>query len=460
MSRPRVGFLPLYLALYDEVRGEKRPAMEAFYSELASRLEGRGIEVLRSPVCRLEAEVSAAVDSYRDRGAEAIVTVHLAYSPSLESAGVLASTDLPLIVLDTTPSRGFGPDQDPDQIMYNHGIHGVQDLCNLLLRHGRDFYIEAGHWESSDVLDRVARLCRSAHLAARMRRGRVGLIGEPFRGMGDFSIDLTRLEELTGVETVRLKGLDALLSGVSEEEIERERKADSRFYDHGEMSDEAYRNSLRLFLALKSWVEKAGLSAWTFNFLHITRDAGFETVPFLGASKLMARGIGYAGEGDVLTASLVGAVAALYPDTSFTEMFCPDWQRGAVFVSHMGEMNPRLTAGKPELVEKEYTFSDTGQPVIGAGRFREGNILLIDLAPMAGERFRLILAPAVMMDVSGDDRMAGLIRGWFKPPLALAEFLERYSRHGGTHHLALSYGAEITVLRSFGEMMGWEVVQV
>ena len=49
--------------------------------------------------------------------------------------------------------------------MYNHGIHGVQDLCNLLLRLGKPFQLEVGHWESNDALDRVARQAVAAHMA-------------------------------------------------------------------------------------------------------------------------------------------------------------------------------------------------------------------------------------------------------------------------------------------------------
>jgi len=62
-------------------------------------------------------------------------------------------------------------------------------------------------------------------------------------------------------------------------------------------------------------------------------------VPFLAASKLLARGsLRAKGPADRFPGR--GAGFGL-PGTSFTEMFCPDWERGSVFLSHMGELNWR-----------------------------------------------------------------------------------------------------------------------
>ncbi|MFN2352849.1 MAG: hypothetical protein ABR497_12990, partial [Kiritimatiellia bacterium] len=97
------------------------------------------------PVCRVAPEFRRAVRACEQAGVDALVTLHLAYSPSLESVAALTATELPIIVLDTTPDWNFGPSQAPAAIMANHGIHGVQDMCNLLLRHGKKFQIEAGH---------------------------------------------------------------------------------------------------------------------------------------------------------------------------------------------------------------------------------------------------------------------------------------------------------------------------
>ena len=455
--QPKVGLLPLYLKLYDDGMPQARARMEKFYQQVAVALEVRGLQVLTAPVCRLKAEFRAAVRGFQLGGAEAIVTLHLAYSPSLESADALASSPLPVILCDTTPTWSYGPEQDPDELMYNHGIHGVQDLANLLLRRGKPFQLEVGHWERSDVLERVARHAVAAHLAHRMRHARAGLIGEAFRGMGGFHVPLAKLRKDFGIRTRRLEAgrIRRLVSGLTAEELERERELDRRRFEFREVKPETYERSLRASLAVQKWVAEERLDAFSFNFLSIDRARGLDTVPFLAASKLLALGVGYGGEGDLLTAGLVAALAAVYPETSFTEMFCPDWEHGTVYLSHMGELNWRLVAGRPLLLEMNYKWSRAANPVYLAGRFKPGDFLLVNLAPLA-RGYRLIVAPARMLEVPGTDRMERSVRGWFQPPLPLAEFLAAYSRLGGTHHLALSYGASADTVTAFGRMMGWD----
>ncbi len=455
--RPRVGLLGLYLKLYDDGMPQVRARVEVFYRQVAAALESRGLQVLTAAVCRVRPEFQAAVRGFERAGAEAIVTLHLAYSPSLESADALASSPLPVILCDTTPSWSYGPQSDPDELMYNHGIHGVQDLANLLLRRGKPFQLEVGHWEASDVLDRVARRALAARLAHRLRHARAGLIGEAFRGMGDFYVPPAKLRKDFGIRTLRLAAgrVRRLAGSLTARELERERELDRERFEFRDLESGTYERSLRASLTVEKWVAEERLDAFSFNFLSIDRSLGLDTVPFLAASKLLARGVGYGGEGDLLTASLGAALASVWPDTSFSEMFCPDWEHGAVYLSHMGECNWRLLTGKPLLLEMDYKWSRTANPVYLAGRFKPGEFLLVNLAPMA-RGYRLIAAPARMLEVPGTDRMERSVRGWFQPPLPLAEFLAAYSRLGGTHHLALSYGASADTVAAFGRMMGWD----
>lgn len=459
MKPHHIGLLPLYLELYDRLLPNSRARMEVFLDQVRQEFERRGVRVSAAPICRLEREVQRAIHGWEQMGADAIVTLHLAYSPSLESAPALARTKIPLIVLDTAPTFDFGPTQDPDEIMYNHGIHGVQDLCNLLVRHGKPFRIEAGHWSRSNVIQRVMSHLPSARMAAGMASARVGLIGKPFVGMGDFSVPEADLRRAIGARVIRADR-DELLREVrrtDRDSVRKEMAADQRAFAGGAAGASAHEHSVIAGLAVRRWIERAGLTAFSMNFQSAGRRSGLPAMPFLEISKAMARGTGYAGEGDVLTAALVGALMSAIPATTFTEMFCADWKGNRVLLSHMGEINLDLVDGKPRLLEPGMNFTPGKMPVVPYGRLRGGDAVFVNLAPLGAGSFRLIVAPGRMQSVRGKDRFQATVRGWFKPRMPVADFLAEYSRQGGGHHAALVYGNAATAVAAFGQFMGWDV---
>lgn len=478
MTKPRIGLLGHYLALYDRLVPSARPRIEGFYRATSEALEGRGLEVVQADICRLRPEFDAAVASFERRQVDAIVSLHLAYSPSLESADALAATRLPLIVLDTTPSPSYGPTTDPDELLYNHGIHGVQDLCNVLIRRGKRFHIEAGH--GGDVLDRVAAWSRAARVAARLGSARVGVIGRPFEGMGDFAVPAHELAETLGIVGINgsFDRLRSLLPDEGDPAVNAEMARDCERFDASGVEPEAHRATTRACLAVRRWIEAEGLTDFTMNFDSFDAESGMPTVPFLEASKGMARGVGYAGEGDTMTAAFVGALASEWPETTFTEMFCPDWEGDAVYVSHMGELNPDLCAGRARLIVKPLPWIAVGTPVMAVGRFRPGTATFADLAPcrFTGEglrsagvspatrqghgAYRLLTARVEMLDVAGEDRHADSVRGWFRPPMPVADFLAAYSRDGGTHHAALVYGDVTADLARLARLQGWALTEL
>ena len=455
----KAALLPFYLALYDESFPRIRPGIDQFLKEVAGRLESNGVTIVKLPVCRVKEEFNRAVQKAESEEVHALITLHLAYSPSLEAVDALIKTDLPLIVMDTTPSYSFGPGTAPDEIMYNHGIHGVQDLCNLLVRNHKYFVIEAGHMDHSDIIDRITRHVRSAKMAKTMRNARTGLIGEPFTGMGDFAVKPEVLKKTIGTTIVRTSPaeMEKLLPDEEDPAIDRELKADAIRFDLKEINPELHRLSVRAGLALRKWVEDQQLTAFTINFSEITGTRGLPVMPFLEISKLISSGTGYAGEGDVLTASFTGALFSSFREVTFTEMFCPDWKNNAVFLSHMGEMNPGLSAQRPKLVNMEWKFTEAPSPVIPAGCYKEGRAVFANLAPAGNGVYSMILAPVTLLREPGNTRFAGNIRGWMRPDIPLKEFLQNFSRLGGTHHSALIYTEERDIIKTFGEMTGWEV---
>src|SRR5208337_1040116 len=108
--------------------------------------------------------------------------------------------------------------------------------------------------------------------------------------------------------------------------------------------------------------------------------------------------------------------------------------------------------------EMPFPFTDVGNPAVAVARFRAGEAVLVNLAPARDDTYSLIIAPIVMQDVKGADRMADSIRGWFKAALPIGEFLAEYSRAGGTHHSALVYGKVAEEIVRWGKLVRWNTV--
>ena len=81
MSNPKIGLLPLYVALYDETSPKRRVWLEGFYQQICMELRFRGIDVVEADTCRMKPEFEKAVADFEADDVDAIVTLHLAYSP-------------------------------------------------------------------------------------------------------------------------------------------------------------------------------------------------------------------------------------------------------------------------------------------------------------------------------------------------------------------------------------------
>lgn len=462
MKKVKIGFLPLYVKLYDDGAPNMRLRIDAFTEEVIELFKAKDdVEIIASDICRLEGEFKTAVSFFEKEKVDSIVTLHLAYSPSLESEKVLKNTNLPIVILDTTPNFDFTGDEDTISISYNHGIHGVQDMCNLLVRNNKQFFIEVGHYLESDVIDRVINRVKGIKIANEFQNSRVGTIGGEFDGMGDFRLPEKLYKEI-GIEKVVLSKNDAkkYFESVSDDEIEELITEDKEKYDISQdISCETLRNALKGDLAVRKWIEDKKLTAFTANFRTVGKDFGLSGMPFAEANRAMERGIGYAGEGDVLTSAFTGALMSVSDEASFIEMFCPDWKNNLIFISHMGEMNTALSVDKPKYMIKPMKYADIDTTWL-CGTYKEGKATLINLLPIANNKFRVVVSLVDMRVPKCDKFRGNATCGWFEPAKSISDFLGDYSKLGGTHHLTMMYGDACKTMETFAKTMGFEYYEI
>ncbi|MBO4265122.1 MAG: hypothetical protein J5922_03490 [Clostridia bacterium] len=462
-KRIKVGYLPLYIKLYDDSDPNIRVPVVAYKNKMIDLFEREGIEIVEADeVCRVKDEFMRAVKKFNESGVCAVITQHLAYSPSLESTEALMELNVPLIVFDTTPDYELIEcAAKENRIMNNHGIHGVQDMCNLLKRQNKPYYLCVGHVNDGKVINEVLGMCRAAAAAAAYKNMTVGSVGGSFAGMGDFLISDERYKKDIGVNVKYMTPdvAEKYLSLVSDKEIDEEIASDRENYNVSVSDENNYRAASKAGLAVRKWMDDEKIGSATVNFLTLD-EYSLPKMPFVECCKMLKRGLGYAGEGDVLTAGLVGALLSVYKDTTFTEMFCPDWKENVILLSHMGESNPDLAQWKPLITDCPFNYNSCGDTVAMYNCYRPGKAVFVNLAPM-NEHFNLIISNVELLECGlQNGAYAHATQGWMKPCKPLSEFLAEFSYAGGTHHSAMVYDADISEIVSFGRMMGFDVIEI
>jgi len=116
-----------------------------------------------------------------------------------------------------------------------------------------------------------------------------------------------------------------------------------------------------------------------------------------------------------------------------------------------------LSAEKPVLYEKEYPFSPAQNPAALGMAPRGGKATHVNLSPGPDDTFRLIISLVDVLDDGTHPALPQWVRAWIRPPLPVAEFLEGFSRLGGTHHSVLLMGDHRESLGTFGRLAKMEV---
>ncbi len=461
MKSIKIGLLPLYIKLYDDA-GIDRSTHEEFNKFLVESIKSQGIDVVTTDICRIKSEFETAVSTFESAGCNAIVTIHHAYSPSLQSIDALAKTNLPIIVFDTTVDFSLSDICSGKPVGNNHGIHGVMDMCNLLKRRGKKYAVVAGHMNNSAVLKNTCDCIRASVAALSLNGSKVGRFGSSFDGMGDFIIEKDVLKNTFGVDLVQIADAEMLdaVASITDSQVKEEFESYKNKFVMGDgcnLDNEYVVKSIKACLATRKIIEEKGLDAFSINFLDINMS-NLGSMPFVETCLQMQNGIGYAGEGDILTASFVGAFAKTFKDLSFVEIFCPDWKENRLLISHMGEMNYEVACTKPVYLESGFIYTDAKKCCKATAAFKEGKAVYCNIFRVENEQFKMSVSPVEMEYVQG--QATNSVRGWLRHKKGVAKFLEELSEHGAIHHGFMVYNVDVKAIKFFAKLIGLGVVEI
>jgi L-arabinose isomerase len=458
-KKAKVGFLGLMFQLYDRFP-ELKPQMADFARELVGVMSPFA-DVSFPGICNTREQVNEAVARFEGEKVDILMTVLLTYAPSHIALPALCKTYLPILIFNTQKAFAITPDTQPEVTTQNHGMHGVQDLANVLLRSGRDFNILTGHYKDEKTLAELQDWCHAGRIVNSMRDMRIGLLGYPMEQMGDFAVDETSFLAQIGAEVQRIpmKLVSEQAKAAPDDEVIRQMEYDREtFQVDPDVTQDVHEASSRLEWAIRRIVQERKMQAFAAHFTAVAEDGRLDTLPFLAASKLLGEGYGYGGEGDVTSAAAVTMMRELVGMANFTEMFTMDFAGNSVLMMHMGEANWKLARKDypVRLAKSTLGIADLRYPPVLLGFSLEpGEVTLVSLTTLADGKFRFIVTEGKVLE---SPPVSAISRPHYKfaPNGDLCDFLTRFSMEGGSHHQALGYGKLTGKIEKIGRILGVE----
>jgi L-arabinose isomerase len=461
--KPRIGILGIMQDLYDDMIPGIAQRQEGYAAELAAHLADVG-EFIPSKAIKYREDAQRAMREFEHSDLDGVLVVMLTYGPAMRVARLLSESRLPICLANIQPEPNVTPAWDMADMTYNQGVHGAQDTANAMVRAGKAFSVLTDDWRAESFRTGVARWARAAMAVTAWRRLKVALVGYAMNDMGDIRVDESALVRTLGPEILAVaqgdlyRGMQAVTGAQIAEVMSFENE---HFEIDPRLSEEERTDHARMQVAIEQILTDGGFGAYTAHFDAIGEDGRFRRLPLAAASTLLAKGYGYAAEGDVLTACLVYAGHQLIGDAHFTEMYAMDFPSDSVLMSHMGEGNWKIarTDRPVKLIKRPLGIGRLDDPPTFLFQYQPGPATLATLVSLEGERFRLVVAEGENLDTQELPALE-MPYGQFRPASGVRECLNGWLSAGGPHHEVMNLGHHAADWREFCRLTGMEFVQV
>lgn len=471
----RVGLFGIGHEVYWSQFPGLRERLEANTKILASRLESRHIELVMGDLIVDNVSAAARVgDYFRERGVDLVICYLATYATSSLVLPIAQRAGAGMVVAGLQPSPGMDcrTSTTVDQLFHDN-VTSLPEICGALIRGGRPpLGVIVGQLHGDARVEReLTDWCRVAMLLRSLRDARIGYLGHTYEGMLDMHSDPTMLHAFFGlhVKMLEMCDLHACLERVTSDEVTTMMQAMRQLFKFadpgvdpltGPVQPEELEWSARVAAALYRLVEEHDLTAMAYYYRGLGGNV-YERLAagmILGNSLLTGRGIPMAGEADLKTCLAMLIMDRLDMGGSFAEFHPVDFEDDAVLIGHDGPAHIRISEGQPVVRDLSVYHGKRGRGLSVEFKVRTGPVTLLGLTQTFDGRVKFVAATGE--SVAGETPRSGNTNTRARFPMPVAEFIERWSLEGPTHHFALGIGDGIPVLRKLAKALDVELAVV
>lgn len=459
INKIKVGILPAMADLYNRLfKKECIAELKSFVANVPDAIGSELIEFEVGNLSSTQEQIKAEMVKLTSKGVDMIVILLAPYCPSGAVVPAVMESVIPVLLWPAQTIYELVPEEIcSDQISLSHGVHAVQDIANLLRKRGKSFGILHGHHLEDGFRDEIEEWAKAARAYTAFVRSNPVQFGGHFENMLDLQIADAQFISDCGIKMVSydISQLAAQLKLVSDADIKKKVKEyKDEFAIAPDFANEMLESTARGELAVRAMMKKINSQACGINFQTLCNNSCIGDAMHVVASRLMAEGKGYAGEGDWITAAFVYAMQSSVGIASFSEIFSVDYKGGRVLLKHWGEANPMMSRRKAEIIKSSFEDLHKAEFCVIDMEFSPGHVTLINLNADPQGKGQLI---SIYGEVT-EDSMPNVPgpRALFRPESSsIRKVLDDYAYNGGSHHMVLVNGHASSMLDKLARLTGW-----
>lgn len=443
----KVGLLTCGYFEYWRMYPSMRKNVERDMETVEKRINAECSDVVRSGMVDTLDKADEAGRLFKSQDVDAVILVCGTYIPDFISLTVLDYVrEKPLIIFSTQAHENVSKTGNYEESLRNSGVIGVAQLTGTLRKMNRAYEIIVGSVNDDRAYRKIGVIIRALQAKEDLREANIGLIGHVFRGMYDIELSKTFFKSTFGVNVIAIQSghLIEEWKKVTDEEVEREKRALlSRFAMKNTTEKDVF-DSLKLYLAMRRIAERFHLDAMCFLDQHFVQ-VQVHTSARMGASLLMEHTdmcVNCEGDlGGLITMMMIKSITGKNPLMGEWGEF--DSQTNSCLIIGHGIATPDLAESDGNVLltrtPEEWGFDGNGlnyELVVKPSAATVAHVM------ETKEGYRLLISEGETISFPHLDYDE--IHALFRVKTPIKEYLENVFGYGVSHHCILGLG-------SFGE---------
>jgi L-arabinose isomerase len=395
-----------------------------------------------------------------------VILLHTAtYATSSQVLPAVQRAGVPVVVLNLQPVAALDyPHTDTGEWLANCSACCAPELAGAFARARVPYQVVSGLLTDGDdarAWREILDWCRAAGAARALKQARIGFMGHTYPGMLDMYSDFTQHHAQLGlhVEVLEMDDLEACVEAVTDAELEATLAETCAMFELDRtVQEEGLRRSAQVAAGMDRLAAERRLDGLAYYYRGRGTFEELGATLILGGSRLTARGVPCAGEGDLKNAVAMLIMDRLGAGGSYTEFYAMDLEEGFVLMGHDGPGHIAISDRRPILRGLGLYHGKAGHGISVEFSVKTGPVTILGCTQTADGRLKFMVAEGESLP--GPILQIGNTNSRLRFALPPDEFVDRWCQEGPTHHVALGVGHHATTLKKVGRLLGLETVVV